>query len=174
MHDSSAFGHFRSDHADVLAHLDALDRVLLNRTAAPAPVPLDKSPIRDLVASLEAQFATHMRDEEELLFPALAESLPEASPGIGLLVREHDELRQMLASLAAELACTPSPARDEQVVVQLRDFVDLLRIHVHKEEATVFTIAVRSLPALEITSLSRRIADRHQRRESSPLRRKTC
>lgn len=174
MNDSSAFAGFRSDHGDVLARLNALDRLLLHRTAAPAPLPLDDSPIRDLVGVLEAQFATHMRDEEELLFPALAESLPETAAGLDLLRREHDELRQMLAALVAELARAPSPARDEQVVVQLRDFVDLLRIHVHKEEVAVFTIAARALTPLEVTTLSRRIAARHERRESSPHRRKTC
>jgi hemerythrin-like domain-containing protein len=170
--DTAAFESFRTDHGNVLARIGALDRLFLARMGTAPPTPLDEVPIRELVGLLETQFATHMRDEEELLFPALAESLPETATSLGLLRGEHEELRQMLAAIASQLDRSSSPARDEQVVVQFRDFVDLLRLHIHKEEATVFNIAARALAPLEITALSRRIAARHAQRGDSP-RRKT-
>jgi hemerythrin-like domain-containing protein len=145
--------------------------VLRERAGNGAAPPLDEPPLRALMGLLEAQFATHMRDEEELLFPALAEALPETAPSLVPLRKEHGELRQMLAAITAALGQPASPSRDEQIMVQLRDFVDLLRIHVHKEEAAVFSVAGRVLAPLEITALSRRVAERRERRQGSPSRR---
>jgi hemerythrin-like domain-containing protein len=168
---TTPFQSFHDDHRNVLARLDALDGMLDARSARGAGGPLDERPVQDLVSHLDAQFATHMRDEEELLFPALAESLPEAVPSLSPLRAEHAELRQMLAAITVLLGRAASPARDEQIVVQLRDFVDLLRIHVHKEEAAVFKVAARVLPPPEILALSARITARRERREGSPPRR---
>jgi len=107
-----------------------------------------------LVALLEQQFATHMRVEDDALFPALIEVLPEAGGSIAPLRDEHDELRSMLGGLARLLAQPIGPERDEQVAVQVIDLVDLLRIHVRKEEAVVFRVAERVLPAPTLRRLA--------------------
>jgi hemerythrin-like domain-containing protein len=169
--ETTPFQSFRDDHRNVLARLDALDGVLSERSARKAGEPLEERPIRELVSLLDAQFDTHMRDEEELLFPALAEALPEAAPTLSPLHAEHAELRQMLSAVSGLLGRESTPSRDEQIVVQLRDFVDLLRIHVHKEEAAVFKVAARVLPPPDILALSARITARRERRpDSSPRR----
>lgn len=168
--DPSAFQSFRDDHRVVLDRLNALEGVLQARAGGGAR-PIDERSIRALVTHLEAQFGTHMRDEDELLFPALAESLPETAGGLAPLRAEHAELRQMLAALGSMLDRAASAARDEQIVVQLRDFVDLLRIHVHKEEAAVFNVAARVLQPNEILALSERIAARRARRTGAIPRR---
>lgn len=158
------FDRFRSDHVQVLERIDALERAI---GKGPRRAPDERS-MREWVTLLEAQFATHMRDEEEILYPALAESVPETAAGLAGLGAEHRELRQMLASLRATLDRDPGPARDEQIVVQLGDFIDLLRIHVRKEEASIFTIAARVLDSAEILALSRRLAERQAARADSP------
>jgi hemerythrin-like domain-containing protein len=110
------------------------------------------------VALLARQFATHSATEEQVLFPALAEAFPGARPSLGPLEREHEEMRSMLARLAELLAQHATPARDEQIVIQVRDLVDLLRIHIRKEEQSVLNVARRVLTAAEISALGARMA----------------
>jgi hemerythrin-like domain-containing protein len=98
------------------------------------------------VRTLERQFDSHMRAEDDVLFPALVQAMPEGRGSIAPLKAEHDELRSMLVALAHLLTQPAAPARDEQVEIQVRDLVDLLRIHVRKEEAVVFSVAERVLP----------------------------
>jgi hemerythrin-like domain-containing protein len=152
---STVFQRMRADHARVLGELDALERAA--RGAADGP---DRErTLLGLVRMLEGQFATHMGAEDDVLFPALIEALPEARGSLTPLKAEHEELRSMLAGLAGVLAQPPGAAREEQIVVQARDLMDLLRIHVRKEEAVVFSVAERVLPEPTL----QRIAERLQR-----------
>ena len=184
----------RADHRRVLASLDALEREVAPlrpasaRTgAAPArqpragafarktrvtgraraPRPLPTTGMESLVATLARQFATHMNAEEESLFPSLAAALPETSRSLEPLSAEHAELRAILASLAALLAVPKSSGRDEQIVVQWRDFAALLRIHIRKEEALVFNVAEHALPPRELARVE---ALRFPRRAAARLR----
>jgi hemerythrin-like domain-containing protein len=154
-----AFQSFRDDHRNVLARLATVE-ARLAATGAAAPAAAEEPALRELVRHLDAQFATHMRDEENVLFPALAAALPETAAGLDGLRDEHTELRQMLADIATLLDQGPSAARDERLHVQMRDFIDLLRLHVHKEEDAVFRVASRVLPEDEARALARRIAAR--------------
>jgi hemerythrin-like domain-containing protein len=118
--------------------------------------------LQDVVALLERQFATHMAAEDEVLFPALSEALPQTKPTIEPLRAEHADLRSMLSRLDATLREPGSPARDEQIAVQVRDLVDLLRIHIRKEEAIVLSVAERVLKPKEIAALEQRMRARMQ------------
>jgi hemerythrin-like domain-containing protein len=113
--------------------------------------------IREVVALLQAQFSTHMAAEDEVLFPALAESLPETRSSIEPLRADHVELRCMLDRLAATLAKSEESPSDEDISVQVRDLVDLLRIHIRKEEAIVLSVAERVLKPREIEALGARM-----------------
>jgi ABC-type uncharacterized transport system ATPase subunit len=62
----------------------------------------------------------------------------------------------MLADLE-ETLCLPNEARDEQMTVQIRDLVDLLRIHIRKEEALVIGMAERVLRPSEVEALTVRM-----------------
>jgi hemerythrin-like domain-containing protein len=71
----------------------------------------------------------------------------------------------MLKRLESTLA-EPDPSdRDEQVAVQVRDFIDLLRIHIRKEEAVVIRVAERVLRPREVQALAARMTQT-PRRES--------
>jgi hemerythrin-like domain-containing protein len=153
---STIFQRMRADHAHVLGELDAIERA-----AAAAGGPHHEQDLHELVGVLERHFATHMRAEDEVLFPALIEALPEARGSIAPLRGEHDELRSMLAGLARVLAQPPGPAREEQIAVQVRDLVDLLRIHVRKEEAVVFSVAERVLPEPTLRRIAERLEHPH-------------
>ncbi|MFI5372929.1 MAG: hemerythrin domain-containing protein, partial [Candidatus Eisenbacteria bacterium] len=135
------FARFRREHRGVLTRLDALERVArLER-----PTPASERLVRETVDHLERQFATHMAAEDAVLFPAVADSFPESRETLVPLTIEHETLRSMLAALRETLARPRGRTRHEQLVVQTRDLVDLLRIHIHKEEIVVFALAERVL-----------------------------
>lgn len=149
----SPYASFRRDHAGVLARLDSLEAAL-PRVRAQA---LRPEPLRALIAHLERQFATHMAAEEAVLYPVLERAFPEAGASLRPLHQEHAELRALLAALAVTLAQPANRARDERVVVQVRDFTDLLRLHIRKEESFVFDLSERVLNARELRGLARRL-----------------
>jgi hemerythrin-like domain-containing protein len=150
---SAPFSRFRRDHRRVLTQLDALERDA-SGTGRRAP----REPhVRNLLDLLGRQFATHMTAEDTVLYPALAVAFPEARATLAPLRLEHRELRLMLAALADAFALEPGPARDEQLQVQTWDFVHLLRIHIRKEEHSVFDLAERVLRPHEVRDLVERL-----------------
>ena len=151
--DKGPFARFRRDHRRVLAQLDELEQSASgSRRRAPRELHLQET--LDLLAR---QFATHMTAEDRVLFPALLEAFPESRATLAPLRLEHRELRLMLAALADAFALAPGPARDEQLQVQTRDFVHLLRIHILKEEHSVFDLAERVLRPHEVRDLVDRL-----------------
>lgn len=151
---ASPYETFRRDHQRVLTRLESLEAELPGRRSRP----LREAPLRALIAHLERQFATHMAAEEAVIFPALERAFPESAALLRPLYQEHLELRTMLAALAQTLQRPATRAREEQVEVQARDFADLLRIHIRKEESAVFDMSERVLEARELRGLARRIA----------------
>ena len=154
---SAAFHRFQQDHAHVLEGVDELERSLgpcLTSEIRPA----QESAVRELLELLQRQFATHMRAEEEVLFPVLARALPGSSSTLEPLEAEHAELREMLSDLCNWLASPRSPARDAHLRIELRDFLDLIRLHVAKEEAAVFVVAERVLTRYELEFIESRLA----------------
>lgn len=151
---ASPFAGFRADHARVLGQLDAIEREVFGARGLRAGAAAKLVP---LVALLDRQFASHMTAEDAVLYPWLAQALPESRLTIEALGADHAELRSLLAGLAAEIRRPAGRARDEQVGVQLRDLVDLLRLHIHREETAVFEVADRILRAAESRELARRL-----------------
>ena len=157
-----AFEPFRADHRQLLVWLDEIETVI--QVSGPYGIsPLTAAALNELVDFVEAQFATHMRAEEEVLYPSLEELFPEAAPSLTPLRAQHGELRTMLMRLRAVLGEPPSAGRDEQISVQVRDFVDLLRIHIHNEEAAVFGVAARVLTPASIERIEASVAAHFRR-----------
>jgi hemerythrin-like domain-containing protein len=170
------FRRLRLDHRRVLAALDTVEReaAVLRPAGAPGRPPragarprrtLPIPALTRLTARLQRQFATHLTAEDDSLYPALATALPETAASLEPLRAEHAELRAILSSLVDLLAAPGSAARDEQVVVQWRDFAELLRIHIRKEEAIVFHVAEQALPPRELARVE---ALRFPRRSARP------
>jgi hemerythrin-like domain-containing protein len=159
------FDRLREDHRRVLAEIGVLEAAL----GASGRVGELDGLLREAVELLERQFKTHMNAEDDLLYPMLADALPETEASLKPLRGEHDELRSMLAGLLWVLSEPPTPERDEQVPVQVRDLVDLLRIHIRKEEALVFRVAEQLLSPHELEALAARVGDRiHPPPEDAP------
>jgi hemerythrin-like domain-containing protein len=155
------------DHRRVLDELDRLERAAAAADAAGA----DAAEVRALVTRMREHFDTHMAAEDEVLFPALARALPGTRASLEPLQDDHRELRAMLTDLAHLLDAPAEHARDEQIAVLARDFADLLRIHIRKEEAIAFRIAEPVLHADELERLAERwtsVPTRRASREGTP------
>ena len=168
---TSIFERMRNDHKRVLERIATLESGILGRghgRGASIGVSRLRS-LREVVELLDRQFATHMTAEVEVLFPALVEALPQTKTTLEPLHADHAELRSMLSRLDATLGEPASPAREEGIMVQVRDLVDLLRIHIRKEEAVVLSVAERVLKPEEIDVLEQWMSSRMQpERPSSP------
>jgi hemerythrin-like domain-containing protein len=151
------FERMREDHRLVLARVTGLEAMLEQDEGWPGGSRAE-SELRDTLAHMDRQFATHMAAEDEVLFPALLETLPEAKTSIAPLGAEHAELRDMLERLKSTLSEPDPYDRGEQLAVQLRDFIDLLRIHIRKEEAVVISVAERVLRPREVQALAARMS----------------
>lgn len=160
----SIFQRLRDDHARVLGAIDALER----NAVAPDTVSRREAELGGLVSMLQRQFAIHMCAEDDILFPALIDTLPEARDTLAPLRAEHDELRNMLTGLGQLLTQAREPIRDEQISVQVRDLVDLLRIHVRKEDALVFSIAERLLSEKTLHRIAERLEHPHTLNPGDP------
>lgn len=151
---TSPFAGFRSDHLRVLGHLDLLESDVLDDRAFGSKA---AATLRPIVAILGRQFATHMTAEDALLYPWLAETLPESRVSIAELSDDHVELRSLLSGIATAMTQPLARRRNEQIRVQLRDFVDLLRLHIRREETAVFEVADRILRPVEARELLQRL-----------------
>ena len=165
---TSIFERMRDDHRRVLERVAALETdVLIPASQRRSPNRNDREgALGGVVAMLERQFATHMAAEDEILFPALVEALPQTRATLDPLHAEHGELRTMLVRLDATLREPRSATRDEQITVQVRDLVDLLRIHIRKEEAIVLSVAERVLAPREVQALEERMRSRRHHHAS--------
>jgi len=153
MSSMDTFRHLREDHERVLSELSVLSE--LARAGSHNPRQIDE--LRGVVVLLERECTAHMRAEEEALFPVVASHMSEAQKSIAPLTSEHEEIKDMLATLAGVLAGPESRERDEQIAVQARDLVDLFRIHVRKEESLVFRMAEHVLPEATLQHLAERL-----------------
>lgn len=150
----------RADHRAVIKRTDAMLANADTIAGAGRGGSAARTALRATVAHLARQFATHMRAEDEVIYPAVEGALPSSRERLQPLAAEHEELRSMLVDLRDALQRPRTPARDEQIEVAVRDLVDLLRIHIRKEEAVVFTVAARLLPPERLQALAARLRHR--------------
>jgi len=150
MNESKVFDRMRADHERVRRDMDALE-------AAAGRSP-DAAVMQTVLEGLEREFEIHMDGEDAVLFPALLRALPHSLGHVEGLAAEHRDLRGMLSALLDLITRPAGAARDEQLGIQTRDFVDLLRIHLRKEEAVVFRVAEQFLGAGEVERLAAHLA----------------
>jgi hemerythrin-like domain-containing protein len=158
MTETTIFDRMRRDHKNVLERVSALERgVLRAKRGARAPSTAERDrALLDLIGHLTRQFATHMAGEDRVLFPELQPLLPRGEAALDPLREEHEEMRAMLIRLQETLRRRAGAARDEEIVVQARDLIDLLRLHIRKEEI-LLGVAERVLTPPEIEALDARI-----------------
>ena len=93
--------------------------------------------------------AHHHGKEEEILFKVMVEAgFPAREGPIGVMLMEHDIGRQHVKALAdLSLQQEPWSAEDRRrVAEEATGYADLLRAHIHKEDAILYPMAEQRLP----------------------------
>ncbi|MBK9259883.1 MAG: hemerythrin domain-containing protein [Polyangiaceae bacterium] len=118
--------------------LDALDVLAITAKWAQAGGVVPEQHMRKLIAFFR-EFADdyHHQKEEQVLFPALlAAGMPRQGP-VAVMLREHDMGRDLLRRIEVSL-----PELDVEAAL---DYVDLLSLHIRKENEILFYMADRLL-----------------------------
>lgn len=121
-----------------LAEAAAAGRVL---TAA------ERTRLAELGRALRSESASHMKKEEEILFPALEGFLPRDVGPLAVLRGEHHDLAALLGALveSAEAVVAGDDARLESALAAARGALQLVRNHFYKEERVLFPMVARFL-----------------------------
>jgi len=99
----------------------------------------------------------HHRKEELYLFPALEKNgVPRDGGSIGLMLEEHEVGRAFIAELtdAAQGYKAGDPRTVRRFVLGAWRYMELLTMHIHKEENVLFVIADEVLDDEALASLS--------------------
>jgi hemerythrin-like domain-containing protein len=147
----------RSEHREVLERLERLQADTHRIGYSDGSNEAAEIAVASTLAHLERQFQTHMKAEDDVIYSILEKAIPTIRQSLAPLRQEHEDLRSMLADLNDTLAQPAGRSRNEQVAVQGRDFADLLRIHIRKEESVVFSVAELVLKPEELAQLSARL-----------------
>ena len=129
------------EHKHVLQKLDALEEILGN---------LDRK--EEISAKLieagsffNTDFWVHFEKEEHALFPEIEEFIPRESGPTGMMLIEHEELRNTNAenqkAIDAYLRDADSPQAKGVLQKYGTHFVELLRNHIDKEDNILFRMA---------------------------------
>lgn len=88
----------------------------------------------------------HHAKEEKHLFAAMhARGMPMESGPLAVMLREHEQGRQCIRTIATAVAGEPSPGQAGLVKENLAAFSAMLRAHIQKEDNVLYTMANRIL-----------------------------
>jgi hemerythrin-like domain-containing protein len=132
-----------AQHQDVLVRLAAVEAEL--------KTPGD----HDLTAFstyLESEVMHHFTLEEQALFPVLARHLGTTQGPLAVMDAEHAEFRELLQGLTTAVR---TGAHGPQRAIA-GEIIELLRVHIHKEDHVLFPMAEQLLSAEAIAEVDRR------------------
>lgn len=116
----------------------------------------------------------HHGKEEDILFAAMVEhGFPRQAGPIAVMLHEHDQGRALVGALAEKSAQdAPWSPEDRQDIADFaHGYADLLRAHIHKEDAILYPMAEQRLPADALERVSERCEDYEAARPSGELER---
>ena len=99
----------------------------------------------------------HFQAEEELLFPALSEAVPQCAALVEELLSEHERIHQLVPRLEAGTGLAKS----------IFDLGDLLEAHIRKEERRLFPLFEKQLEVGRAKAIGAEIAKRLGRGDGS-------
>jgi hemerythrin-like domain-containing protein len=145
----------RAEHAAVLKKLDALERIV----AHPDKQQETTTELRTLAAFFQTEFWVHFTKEEEALFPEMGKyTLVDKGP-LGVMLREHVELRASNELWQAAVAGYLANVDGAEFIVPMKEnathFVWMLRDHINKEDNMLFVMAEQWLKPNEKQNVAR-------------------
>jgi hemerythrin-like domain-containing protein len=138
---------FEEEHEVALAALERLEQAA---TALQESGPPEShfAATGEVLALLRGAVREHNENEERALFPLLGEDAP-----LGPFLEEHEILWRLEADLAAALE-----RQDRPRVTRLAfEIIDLLRIHIRRENEILFPMARALVGAEGLASVARRL-----------------
>jgi hemerythrin-like domain-containing protein len=149
----------KEEHQAILLKLELMEYFLQYLRApfedSPERIEAEKALLRDLAFSLEKGIGPHFRNEEEALFPILAEYLGREHGPIDAMIHEHEKIRGAFFHWKKSLPslCTETEPMDEAFRRMVIDpglkIVGLFRQHIKKEDQILFEISESSLTGEE-------------------------
>lgn len=114
-----------------------------------------------VVQEISAELHLHTHEEEAVFYPAVREATKDQDM-ITHALEEHQEVKDLLASLTDELS-------DQELVSKIRELKQLLADHIEEEETEMFPQARERLGETEVSRLGERMAeDKRQYRDHLP------
>ncbi len=141
-----------------LAVLEAIaDRIERGRS-----VPTDKvTALLDFFQVFADQ--CHHGKEEGMLFPELeAKGIPKEGGPIGVMLIEHEEGRELRRRMIKAASNLTDEANRQQFVTAAREYINMLRQHIWKEDNVLFQMAQQVLTEADDAELVERF-ERHER-----------
>jgi hemerythrin-like domain-containing protein len=156
---SKAVTDLMNDHHAILSALDVFANIL-------DKVSKEKSAIvDDLVSFIDflREFADkcHHGKEEGVLFPAMiAAGIPDRGGPIGVMMAEHIQGRGYVFSMLETLEEPEDYVRFEKAG---RAYIDLLRMHIQKENSVLFPMAERAITPEQLDSIYQAFSEHEEK-----------
>jgi len=105
----------------------------------------------------------HHGKEEGMLFPELeAKGIPKEGGPIGVMLIEHEEGRELRRRMSEAVSNLTDETNRQQFVTAAREYINLLRQHIWKEDNVLFQMAQQVLTEADDAALVERF-ERHER-----------
>ncbi len=143
-HHHNCIEELKSDHQNILKHLDDLETVINQPT-------IDYAKIKEFLHFTETFAEPHHQKEEQVLFPALEKKgIPNEGGPIGMMLIEHVAKRDYLVKMRENL--------QENNNIKLKEntqaMISLLREHIYKEDNILYPCAQDALTEEELSILA--------------------
>lgn len=160
-----------SEHQNLVAQLDQFEKAIVQIMEEGITQAINKT-IRDFFEFFDQEFLLHNQKEESLLFPVLQDKLRESAKPAGhetktpvdILLADHVEASQ-LAAVSFNLFGLVTKLEDKKsklVVLDLaieqgKALVELMRVHIFREDNIVFPLAQKKLTEGDFTAIKSRL-----------------
>lgn len=153
-HHHNCIEELRSDHQNILTHLDDLEKAINQPKISHAKV-------EKFLRFTETFAEPHHQKEEQVLFPALEKKgIPNQGGPIGMMLLEHATERDYLAKMREAL----QKNNEAKLKENTQAVISLLRDHIYKEENILYPCAQDVLTKKELASLASQCKSISERR----------
>ena len=143
-HHHNCIEELKSDHQNILKHLDDLETVINQPT-------IDYVKIKAFLLFTETFAEPHHQKEEQILFPALEKKgIPNEGGPIGMMLMEHAAKRDYLVKMREDL----QKNNDIKLKENTKAMISLLKEHIYKEDNILYPCAQDALTEEELSNLA--------------------
>lgn len=134
----------KSDHQNILAHLDDLEKVI-NQPK------INRAKVEEFLRFTEIFAEPHHQKEEKVLFPALEKrGIPNEGGPIGMMLLEHSTKRNYLVKMSEAL----KEKNESKLKENTKKMISLLRDHIYKEDNILYPCAQDVFTKEELVNLA--------------------